>query len=537
MFEQLVDGVCAALWNLDPGAAVYLGKHEYDGVVPDLSEGAVEAQLDRLRGLRGRLDSLEGLDAEQVLDRSQLVAAVDSTLIAWERIRGWRVNPMTAIPLLDITPYLTRDYAPFAHRAGQAAAVLDQAPRLLDQARTCLEPPVPAVFAEWAIRLASGMADSLIGDLPGQAAAAGDRQAAGGLVAAGEAAAAALHDYAAWVETDLLPGAVGDFAVGGAVLEEMLRRAELVDLDLDALLAMGEADLDANLEALRTAAAEVDPGASPAEVYRAQVASVHPPGGDLVGAAAAMLEEIRSFLVERSIITIPSEVRAKVAETPRHLRWALAMMDTPGPYETVATDAYYYVTPAEADWDAAKTEEWLGALNLHALEDISIHEVYPGHYVQFLHFDAAPTEVSRRVVSYAFVEGWAHYAEQMMWEEGYRGGDPRFRMAQLVEALVRNCRFVAAIRMHAHGMTLDEATRLFVDHAFYEETPARAEAERGAFDPGYYSYTLGKLQILKLREDVRREAGSGFDLRTFHDRLLSRGAPPVELMRSVMLPS
>lgn len=537
MFDQLVDGICAALWNLNPGEAVYLGKHEYDGVVPDLTPENVATQLDRLGMLRQRLASLDDLDPDQALDRTQLTAAVDSTVIAWERLRGWRVNPMTPIPMLDVTLYLTRDYSSFADRAEQATAVLEQAPRLLEQARACLEPPVPRVFAEWACRLASGMAESLLEDLPRVAADGGDPLVATALIAAGGEAAAALRDYASWIQTDLLPDSHEDFAVGGDVLEDMLTRGELVDIDLDGLLAMGEADLAVNLDDLRAAAEEVDPTLSPAEAYRTHVASVHAPDGDLVGAARGMLEEIREFLVDRGIITIPSEVRARVAETPRHMRWAFAMMSTPGPYEAEATDAYYYVTPVEPDWDQSRAEEWLAALNTFALEDISIHEAYPGHYVHFLHFDSAPTEVSRRVASYAFTEGWAHYAEQMMWEEGYRDGDPRFRMAQLAEAVVRNCRFLAAIRMHAHGMSLDEATRLFMDHAFYEEAPARAEAERGSFDPGYYSYTLGKLQILRLREDCRRAAGAGFDLRSFHDRLLSRGAPPVELMRKVMLPS
>jgi len=535
MFDQLVDGASAALWNLDPGEAVYLGKHEYDGIVPDLTETAIGTQLDRLVLLKERLEVLDGLDADQQMDRLQLVAAIDTALIAWKRVRGWRVNPMTPIPMLDITLYLTRDYAPMGHRAEQAALVLEQAPRLLDQARACLERPVPRVFAEWGVRLATGMADSLEADLPGRAVA--DPFAAGLLAGAGETAAAALRDYAAWVEHDLLPDAVDDFAVGGEVLEAMLQQGELVDMDLAHLLEVGEADLGANLDALHAAAAEIEPGVPAREVYERHVASVHASADDLIPSTRAMLEEIRSFLVEREIITIPSEVRARVEETPRHLRWAFAMMSTPGPYETEATDAIYYVTPVEPEWDEAKAEEWLKTLNSFALEDISIHEAYPGHYVHFLHYDSAPTEVSRRVASYAFVEGWAHYTEQMMWEEGYRDGDPRFRMAQLVEALVRNCRFVAAIRMHAHGMTLDEATRLFVDKALYEETPARSEAERGAFDPGYYSYTLGKLQILRLREDYRQAEGAGFDLRAFHDRLLSRGAPPVELMRQVMLPT
>ena len=534
MFEQLVDGASAALWNLDPGEAVYLGKHEYDGIVPELTEEAVGAQLQRLRLLKERLGSLDSLDADQQMDRLQLTAAVDTALISWEQIRGWRVNPMTPIPMLDITLYLTRDYAPLGHRAEQAAAVLEQAPRLLDQARACLEGSIPRVFGEWAIRLATGMADSLEADLPNQVA---DDPFVACLVM-GEAAIAidALRDYAAWVEHDLLPDAVEEFAVGGEVLEAMLHQGELVDMDLDRLLEIGDADLQANLDALHSAAAQIEPGVPAREVYERHVASVHASADDLIPSTRAMLEDIRSFLLEREIITIPSEVRARVEETPRHLRWAFAMMSTPGPYETEATDAIYYVTPVEPDWDEAKADEWLRTLNSFALEDISIHEAYPGHYVHFLHYDSAPTEVSRRVASYAFVEGWAHYTEQMMWEEGYRDGDPRFRMAQLVEALVRNCRFVAAIRMHTHGMTLDEATALFVENALYEETPARSEAERGAFDPGYYSYTLGKLQILRLREDCKQAEGPDFDLRAFHDRLLSRGAPPVELMRRVMLP-
>jgi uncharacterized protein (DUF885 family) len=536
MFDQLVDGVSAALWNLDPSEAVYLGKHEYDGVVPELTEDAIGTQLERLRLLKDRLEGLEGLDADQLLDRSQLIAAVDSALITWDSIEAWRRNPMTPIPMLDITLYLTRDYAPFPERAEQAAAVLEQAPRLLEQARQILSGDVPAVFAEWARRLAAGMADSLVRDLPSQAADSGDPFAASAVAGAGAQAAAALREYVAWLETDILPTADGEFAVGGEVLEAMLQQGELVDLDLDGLLALGEEDLQRNLESLREAAAEVDPSSSVAEAYEAHVASVHPARGELVASAREMLEEIRAFLIERQIITIPSEVRALVDETPRHMRWAFAMMSTPGPYETESTEAYYYVTPVEPEWDDARAEERLRALNSFALEDISIHEAYPGHYVHFLHYDSAPTEVSRRVASYAFTEGWAHYTEQMMVEEGYRDGDPRFRMAQLVEALVRNCRFVAAIRMHAHGMSLDEATRLFVDNALYEETPARAEAERGAFDPGYYSYTLGKLQILRLREDCRRQLGDAFDLRSFHDGLLSRGAPPVELMRGVLLP-
>jgi uncharacterized protein (DUF885 family) len=254
-----------------------------------------------------------------------------------------------------------------------------------------------------------------------------------------------------------------------------------------------------------------------------------------VAAAETMLEEIRDYLIEEDLITVPSDVRAKVAPTPQHLRWAFAMMDTPGPYETQATEAYYYVTPCEDSWTDEEAEAWLRTLNTFALEDISIHEAYPGHYVHFLHYQSAPTEVSKRVGSYAFIEGWAHYTEQMMWEEGFRAGDPRFRLAQLSEALVRNCRFVCALRLHCFDMTVAEATQFFIDNAYYEELAARKEAERGTFDPGYFSYTLGKLEILRVREQYRDLLGSEFSLKAFHDRVLSRGAPPIGMLHELVV--
>ena len=231
-----------------------------------------------------------------------------------------------------------------------------------------------------------------------------------------------------------------------------------------------------------------------------------------------------AFLIDHDLITVPSDVRAQVATTPqapavgvRHDGYTRVLTRRWQPRRTTTS------RPIEPEWDDEQAEEWLRALNTFALEDISIHEAYPGHYVHFLHYDSAPTEVSRRLASYAFTEGWAHYTEQMMWEAGYRDGDPRFRLAQLSEALVRNCRFVCAIRLHAHGMTVDEATEFFVENAFYTELPARKEAERGTFDPGYFSYTLGKLQILRLRDDYREGVARRLHAEGLPRPSLSRG--------------
>ncbi|MFQ5947799.1 MAG: DUF885 domain-containing protein [Acidimicrobiia bacterium] len=535
-FDRLVDDISAVLWELSPAWAVYLGRHEYDGAVPDWSPATVDGHLSRLEALRRGLHELDGLDQDQELDRVQLTATIDSELFQWEILRWWRRNPMEYIFPLGVETYLNRSYAPMAHRAAKIADVVEAVPRLLGQGKENLERVVPRTFCQWAITMANGAAGFLTEGLPDAVGALHDPRLADRVSEAIETAAGALRDYADWVEAELMPKADDGFAIGSDNMEELLRRGELVSMDLEELLAIGEADLAANLAAFRETAAAIDPDLEPRQAYDEHVASVHFTAQELIPSTEAMLEEIRTFLIDHDIISVPSEVRARVAETPRHLRFAFAMMDTPGPYETEATEAYYYVTPVEDDWEEEQAQQWLKTLNRYALEATSIHEAYPGHYVHFLHYDHAPTETSKRTWSYAFVEGWAHYTEQMMWEQGYRGGDDRFRLAQLSEALVRNCRLVCAIKMHTQGMSVDEATRFFVDNAYYEETAARKEAERGTFDPGYFSYTLGKLQILRLREDYRKAMGDGYSLREFHDRLLSRGAPPVELMRRVMLP-
>jgi uncharacterized protein (DUF885 family) len=537
MFDELVEEAFAALWGFYPGWAVYLGKHEYDGAVPDWSAAADTERLDALADTADRLAALAGLDGEQEIDRELLLAAIAATRFDRTVLREAEISPMRWVYLLDPDLYLRRDFAPAQARARIVAGLLANAPELLGAARARLDERLDRTICRWGITAAVGLADMVDEEVVDGFGDDLDADTESRLAAAASSAAAELRGFAQWLETERLPFARDSFAIGREAMEQMLRLNELVDMSLDDLLALGERNLADNRAAFEEAAAELAPGSDPRRAYEEHVESIHAERGGLVRQTRDMLEDIRAFLVRRDLISIPSEVRAKVAATPRHMRWAFAMMDTPGPYETEATDAYYFVTPVEDEWDDATAEEWLRALNTYVLEDISIHEAYPGHYVHFLHYASAPTEVSRRLASYAFTEGWAHYTEQMMFEEGYRDGDARFRMAQLVEALVRNCRFVCAIRMHAHGMSVDEATQFFIDNAYYTETAARKEAERGTFDPGYFSYTLGKLQILALRDDYRRAVGDAFDLKAFHDRLLSRGAPPVRILRRLMLPA
>ena len=269
----------------------------------------------------------------------------------------------------------------------------------------------------------------------------------------------------------------------------------------------------------------------------------HPTAEDLLPNAARGLEEIRDFLKAKDLITLPSEVRAQVRETlPFARATSFASMDTPGPFETKATEAYYYITPVEKDWTPKQAEEWLTAFNFPTTAVVSIHEAYPGHYVQFLHLNASKaSRVGKIFSSYAFVEGWAHYTEQMMIEEGFgtQGGDKvraaKIRLAQSDEALLRVCRLCSSIMLHCQGKSVDEAAKFIEDNCHYEPKPARSEAVRGTFDPGYLNYTLGKLQILKLRADWKRQEGDKFTLKRFHDELLRHGSPPIRLLRAVML--
>jgi uncharacterized protein (DUF885 family) len=306
--------------------------------------------------------------------------------------------------------------------------------------------------------------------------------------------------------------------------------------------------LKAQQNAFAEAAKTIDPNKSAIEVFK-QVQGEHPTPQDLIPDIAKDLEKIRKYVSTHHLVTIPSDIRAQVKETPQYRRaTSFASMDTPGPFEKHATEAYYYVTPTENDWPEKQKQEWLTAFNYYASDIISIHEVYPGHYVQFLRLNASSAgKIEKIFGSYAFIEGWAHYCEQMMIEQGYGSATDaspseedtkraaKYRMAQADEALLRLCRLCVSIKMHTQNMSVDEATKFFQDNCYYEEKPARQEAMRGTFDPGYLNYTLGKLQILKLRDDYKAQQGGEFSLQKFHNELLNHGMPPIRLLREIML--
>ena len=580
--EEYIKGYFAAR----PLQGTALGLHEYDGKITDYSRLALDAELSRLRRFDDRLKKFDHdkLSQRQSIDLRILQAAIKKDLFQMQEMSIFERNPMVYARAADVNVYIKRNFAPLEDRVRSIVAIESQVPNIMIAARTNLADVLPKPYVELAIQIAKGSSDFLKKDLVAAIADLKDERIRGEFQESNRKAAAALNDYAAWLERDKLPKATADFALGGEKFQRLLAETELVDLPPEKILEIGMTQLKAEQNSFAEAGRKIDPDKLPAEVFK-QIKSEHPTPENLLTDIGKDLEQIRKFVTAHHLVTIPSEVRAHVKETPQYRRaTSFASMDTPGPFERRASEAYYYVTPVESEWPAEQKEEWLTAFNYYAADVVSIHEVYPGHYVQFLRLNASTaTKVEKIFGSYAFIEGWAHYCERMMIDEGYgsisnpsptpklspsSSASPtpkpkpspsakpkpspsakpspsptpdngkraaKYRMAQADEAMLRLCRLCVAIKMHTQNMTIDEGTKFFQENCFYEEKPARAEAMRGTFDPGYLNYTLGKLQILKLRDDYKAQEGDGFSLQKFHNELLNHGMPPIRLLRELML--
>ncbi|HMJ88413.1 MAG TPA: DUF885 domain-containing protein, partial [Candidatus Acidoferrum sp.] len=356
-----------------------------------------------------------------------------------------------------------------------------------------------------------------------------------------------LRRFVKWLREERLSSGDNSYALGPADYRAMLRISEFVDMAPEKILELGLRELKAEQERFAATARLIDSAKAPIEVFR-ELQREHPTAEALLPDTRKNLEAIREFVVERNIVTVASDVRVRVEETPPPFRrTSFASMDTPGVFETKATESYYYVTPTEPEWPEKQKDEWLTSFNYYTTDVVTIHEAYPGHYVQYLALKASgASRVAKIFSSYAFSEGWAHYVEQMLLEEGFAAAPAnasreqqlraaKYRLAQSDEALLRLCRLCVSIKLHTQDMSVDEATKFFMEHCYYEEKPARQEAIRGTFDPGYLNYTLGKLMILKLRADWQAQEGTRYSLQRFHDELLRHGAPPLPLLRERML--
>jgi uncharacterized protein (DUF885 family) len=542
--EEFIKGYFAAR----PLLGTSMGLHEYDGKISDYSRLALDAELSRLKRFEDRLDKFElnKLSQRQSIDLRILQAGIRREIFQREAMAIYERNPIVYARAADVNVYVKRNFSPLDDRVHSIIAIESQVPNIIIAAKTNLDPVLPKPYVELAIQIAKGSADFLRKDLVEAIADLKDERIRGDFLESNRKAAAALTDYAGWLERDRLPRATDDFALGPEKFQRMLHDTELVDLPPDKILEIGMAQLQQEQKGFTDAAQKIDPARMPAEVFK-QIQAEHPTADSLLADINKNLESIRKFVVTRKLVTIPSEVRARVKETPQYRRaTSFASMDTPGAFEKRATEAYYYVTPPENDWPPLQKDEWLTSFNFYTADVVSIHEVYPGHYVQFLRLNASPaTKVEKIFGSYAFTEGWAHYCEKLMIDDGYgtvanpndddRKRAAKYRMAQADEAMLRSCRLCVAIKMHTQNMTVDEATRFFQDNCYYEEKPAHAEAMRGTFDPGYLNYTLGKLEILKLRDDYKAQEGGNFSLQKFHNELLNHGMPPIRLLRELML--
>jgi len=345
----------------------------------------------------------------------------------------------------------------------------------------------------------------------------------------------ALTAYQRYLQKKLLPGSHGDFRIGAENYRKKLLYEEMVDIPLDRLLEIGYADLRRNQQSLTEVAAKIDPKRTPQEVL-ASLEKDHPAPDQLLQTFRDLLVGLRQYIEQKQIITIPSQVLPIVEETPPFMRaLTTASMDTPGAYETKATEAMFNVTLPDPGWPREKTEKWMEGFNRGTLTSTAIHEVFPGHYVQFLWVKQAPTKTRKLLYAASNAEGWAHYCEQMMLDEGYGGGSPQLRVGQLQDALLRDARFIVGIQMHTQNMTVNQAKEFFIKEGYQLPPMAEVEAKRGTSDPTYLVYTLGKLQIMKLREDYRKLKGDKFSLLEFHDRFMQQGAIPLKIIRKAML--
>lgn len=528
--DALVDRFMEASFEANPLFAVDQGRHEYDGLFPDWSPAGIANWIERLEGFREEAMALpeEGLSEAERFDRDYLVAVIDGQLFWLRDAEWWRRNPT----FYNFSPsvYLTREYAPLAERMRAYTKWAENVPAALAQARENLQTPLPRTYADIGKLSTGGLAEFLRTDVPAVFAEVDDEQAQTAFAAANEKAAAAFEEALAWF-SEQEATATDDFRLGPELFQRMLAATERVDTPVAELEAVGERDLERNLQALEAACAELAPGLGVAEcIARVQADK---PEGSVVQAAQEQLATLKRFLIVHDAVSIPGTEEARVAEAPPFNRWNFAYIEIPGPFELKPLPSTYYIAPPDPSWPEAEQQAYLPGRT--DLLFTSVHEVWPGHFLQFLHAQRAESKLARSFVGYAFAEGWAHYSEELMWELGLGDGDPATHVGQLLNALLRNVRYLCAIGYHAGEMTVEQCETMFREKAFQDPGNARQQAARGTFDPAYLNYTMGKLMIRKLRQDWTEANGGDETWKPFHDRFLSYGGPPVPLVRRAMV--
>ena len=538
--DALANQYFDALWKLDPIRATRVGVHEYDDKVGDYTAQGYADRIALDRRVRGQLAAIDptSYGAESADDAEILAARLDEGLLKLQTREVWRHDPSTYTTDAAQAVYslVTRNFAPAKVRMRDIILRERQLPALLAAGKANLT-SVDAVTAEISRRNIAGTIDFFTTVVPIAVAPLMDAASRQDFKAANDATLVALRDFAQSLEAGVFAHPSGTFAVGSKLFERMLALQELTPIPLATYERVGEAALARTKADFIDTAKAIDPSKPPQEVA-ASLGMDHPAPDALLREASDDIGKLRAFVIAHHIITLPPGSEAvKVVATPEFARaTSFASMNSPGPLEKTATEAYYNVTPIEPDWTAARKDQHLAFFNVYAFPIVTMHEVMPGHFVNFALARSERLSLIRRIVSSpSFSEGWAHYDEQMMVDEGWGNGDPHVRLAQLQLALQRECRYLVGLREHTAAMTLDVATKFFEDNAFMSEETSRREALRGTQNPLYGYYTLGKLEILKLRTDFQKRMGSKYSLELFHDELLAHGDPPIAIARKTML--
>jgi uncharacterized protein (DUF885 family) len=537
-FYHFVDDYLGYLYEVHPTSATLDGVHTHDDLLEDLSRQAIEQHTHALSGFLRRLQDINPDDLTRVerAEHPMVAANIRARMFELEQVRTWERNPHLYAHLISesIAGQVVFAHAPVPERARRVLSKLRQTKRMIQAARDNIKDP-PGIFVKVGLETFRGALKFIHDDLPKAFSALDDMHLLGDLADASTEAAQAIGSYVQYLEDDLSPRARGSFRLGRNAFERKLQLEEGIDLDADKLLAIAFRELKSTQEQFRSLAGRFDNG-DPVGAWR-RAKEDHPAPGELIKAAEAQLDELTTFIDRNAIVSRPEGETVVVAPTPDFFRWAFASMWVPGPFEQKPGRAYYYLTDIDPSWTSEKQEEHLRDFNFPTLWAISIHEVYPGHFLHFQHLRRVDSKVRKSLMfsPASFTEGWAHYCEHMMVEAGFRRKDDRLRLGQLAEALVRLARYVVSIRLHVEDMSVEQGVRFFRDEAFLEESTARREAERGTFDPTYLVYSLGKLMLLKLRHDYEEQQGNKYSQRAFHDQLLANGTATFAVHRQLML--
>jgi uncharacterized protein (DUF885 family) len=535
---HFVDDLLGYLHETHPTHATLDGVHTHDDLLEDLSRHAIDSEAHALSGYLRRLDEInrDALTDVEKLEHRMLTEHLQARTFELEVVRTWERNPQYYADLIasSLAGQALFTHAPAPERARRVLSKLRQVPRLIQAARDNIKEP-PGIFVKVGIETMRGALSFIDTELPRAFADVDDLHLLGDLADAQAEASNVVKAYIEYLDTDLAPKARASFRLGREKFEQKLRLEEGISLPLERLLDIAERELHNTHEAFRSIAGRMN-GTDPIEAWARKKAD-HPGPGELVQVGRDQLDELATFLRRQALITLPDGEAITVAPTPEFYRWSFASMWTPGPFETKPGRAYYYLTDIDPSWPPERQEEHLRDYNIPTLWSISIHEVYPGHFLHYQHLRKVESKARKSILfaPASFVEGWAHYCEQMMIEAGFGRQDYGIQLGQLAESLIRLARFIVCIRLHTEDMSVEQGVRFFREEAFMEETSARREAERGTFDPTYLVYSVGKLMLLKLRQDYKQAQGKSFSLRTFHDTLLAQGTAPFWLHRKLML--